>query len=155
MLPYKNVVHRNGCLYRQPTLIIIVVRSYLTFVVRSLLKIIVRSHLTTIVRSQLTFVVRSYLTIVVRSHLTIIVRSYKCWKIAQLDWLMQGWSCVSYLCPISAVQKIKKLSESPATAHTVAKVCVINCKGSSIYYNVKMAEKVPNLRMGWKFIQKW
>ena len=72
----------------------------------------------------------------------------------------------------SAVQKIQKLSESPATAHMVAKLCVINCKNRKItqklvqpvtpggyskwpFYNVKMAEKVPNLRMGLKSIQKW
>ena len=62
------------------------------------LTIIVRSHLTFVVRSHLTFVVRFYLTIV-RSHL-IIIKVLQCWKIAQLDWLMQGWSCVSYLCTI-------------------------------------------------------
>ena len=61
---------------------------------------IVRCYLTIIVRSHLTFVVMSYLTILARSHL-IIIKVLQCWKIAQLDWLMQGWSCVSYLCTIS------------------------------------------------------
>ena len=62
---------------------------------------------------------------------------------------------------ISAAQKIKKLSESPATAHMGAKLYVSNCKNRKItqklvqpvtpggypkwpFYNVKMAEKVPN-----------
>ena len=35
-----------------------------------------------------------------KCQLTIIVRSYKCWKIAQLYWLMLGWSCVSIMCAI-------------------------------------------------------
>ena len=65
---------------------------------------------------------------------------------------------------------IQKLSESPAPM--VTKLCVINCKNRKItqkfvqpvtpggypkwpFYNVKMAEKVPNLRMGLKPIQKW
>ena len=37
------------------------------------------------------------------------------------------WTCIT-----SAVQKIQKLSESPATAHMVAKLCVINCKNRKI-----------------------
>ena len=73
---------------------------------------------------------------------------------------------------ISAAQKIQKLSESPTTSPMVAKLCVINCKNRKItkkfvqpvtlggypkrpFYNVKMAEKVPNLRMGLKPIQEW
>ena len=32
------------------------------------------------------------------------------------------------LCAASAVQKIKKLSETPATVPIVAKLCFINCK---------------------------
>ena len=65
---------------------------------------------------------------------------------------------------MDAAQKIQKSSESPATASMVAKLWVINWKNRKKlvqpvtlkgypkwpFYNVKMAEKVPNLRKGSK-----
>ena len=61
-------------------------------------------------------------------------------------------------CPSSAVQKIKKLSETPTTVPIVAKLCIIDSKNRKItkrfvqpvtpggypkrpFYNVKMNEK--------------
>ena len=77
-----------------------------------------------------------------------------------------------HACSISAVQKIQKLLESPTTTPMVAKLCGINCKNRKItkkivqtvtpggypkrpFYNVKMNEKVANLRMCLKPIRKW
>ena len=65
----------------------------------------------------------------------------------------RGWD-------ISAVQKIQKLSESPTTTAMAAKSCGINCENRKItnknystsYANVKINEKVPNLRIKQKEI---
>ena len=68
------------------------------------------------------------------------------------------------LCAASAVQKIKELSETPATVPIVAKLCFINSKNRKItkrfvqpvtpgwypkrpFYNVKMNEKWPILNI--------
>ena len=44
-------------------------------------------------------------------------------------------------CYISAVQKIKKLSETPVTVHNIAKLCVIDGKNREI--TKKLVQPVP------------
>ena len=50
------------------------------------------------------------------------------------------------VCNISAVQKIKKLSETPVTVHNIAKLCVIDGKNREI--TKKLVQPVPPVILG-------